>query len=189
MLNGSVAEHLKINPSAYASGVLDPERHMQLVQELPKIIRIAGISEAHVFTALPSVPPEIKQWVRAYPSHKAKGGTGLALVGSTVGKQYLPLIVGAFLRNFIDARLKMVKAVISDSDATSCEVLCIPNFFVSGGAGTTPNWILNALVGVLEERRYAQRMTVVGIEDWSRMAADHGPTVAEIAGTYQRVNV
>jgi hypothetical protein len=108
----------------YATGVLDKEVHDRLVADLGTYTRDAGIQPQWVWTKLSKTcGPTEMDYVRKFRFHQDAGAVhGLCYVresGSDADvEEHMSAIAGAFLRNFIRARVMTVHRVLSTSITT-----------------------------------------------------------------------
>lgn len=171
----------------YASGVLDEDVHGQLVRDIDRIARDAGIAKSWIWTPAGKVLSEAEvSWLKKFRSDER---CGLAYVGSDFEVETrMSAIAGALTRNFIRSRVMTANAVIdamSEGDLPPLTCLLIPNFFADGGQ---PTWRVNLLYDLLLDRMAKGQKTVLGITSLKDMEASYGSPVRKfVQAHYQLV--
>ncbi len=162
------------------NSVLDPEKHKRLLADLPGICSVARIPQRYVHeTMVGRNSDEEIDFVRHYRTHLDAAIPGLVIVGATNPQERCMGIVGALLRNYIDARLWTVNDLLDKTmGAQEATVLCIPDFFVGTKHGKQfasheIRRIHSALIG----RQAVNRMTVLCINDGQGVMETYGSMI------------
>lgn len=180
---------MKVPEEVFSSGLLDKVHHERLIANLDNVSKIAGVPPKFVWTKLSAFcSKEEIEWVRRI---RSADSSGLALTGklsSSVDNKMM-VMVGAFLRNYIDARVMTVQDVIQrlkDDDMPSPTVLLVPNFCVEKGeGGDIPQWQVSSLLGLLHTRLSKQQKTVLYAPSLSALEKQYGqPFRAHVEAHY-----
>ena len=171
---------------AYESGVLLPEVHNRLVQDIDRIARKANIPESMVLMKMSSFgcSEEEIAYVRKLKAMSAQGVYGLIYKGKE-GKysvlSRMMAVAGACLRNFVDARVMTLQDVFQatkDNAMPEPTVLLIPNFYASKSeGGHVPDWHLANLLGLLYSRQSKGLQTFLYVSDLKAMRSDYGDLI------------
>ena len=170
---------------AIAAKVIDPEVHRGLLGDLEFYTNIAGIPSSMVLKPMSDFCGEEEQnYVSRYRSLPDADIFGLIYTGQAnaiTAHTKMMAMTGAYLRNFIDARLLSVQDVIRmvKGHETQPTVLLIPNFFIQEGrGGRQAQWEIPELLGLLLDRHAAEKQTVVYVDSVVDMAKEYGPLFA-----------
>jgi hypothetical protein len=167
----------------YATKVLFPEHHARLVQGLPGYAQDAGIQAHWVWTPLADHVGDIEcSYLKKFPILRAAGQVnGLVLTRKTVEAdpfEHMSALTGAFVRNFIRARLMTLQSVLQqlkDGDHIEATVLLIPNFFHSKEeGGSILQWQATHLYDLLLQRAAKGVHTVLYATSIVEMGAVYG---------------
>jgi hypothetical protein len=184
----------------YATGVLDKEVHDRLVADLGTYTRDAGIQPQWVWTKLSKTcGPTEMDYVRKFRFHQDAGAVhGLCYVresGSDADvEEHMSAIAGAFLRNFIRARVMTVHRVLEhldNNDPIEATVLLVPNFFLSKKeGGDLSKWHVTTLYDMLSERALAGKQTVIYASSIPELKAEYGTAFGRMVDArYLKVEV
>lgn len=167
---------------AYATGVLIPEVHSRLAQNLEHFARRANIYESHVLNKMSKFScslPEIS-YVKSVRRQYESGLYGLMYSG----KENSPVltrmmaVAGACLRNFVDAKvvtLQELLADLKDGNPPDVSVLLIPNFFIAKeNGGKIAEWHIAELLGLLYARMARKQQTFVYVSDFQALVKTYG---------------
>jgi hypothetical protein len=164
--------------------VLDPVVHARLLLDIDHVCETANIPPMYLHRRMaPYCRDHEIAWVKGYPQAKIEGKiAGYRLIGKNSEPRCMA-ICGAFLRNFIDARVVTLNKLIDDAqkgEAPDPTVMIIPNLFVAtqGGKPLTA-WQVSLLYDVLLARMVSGRMTVVYVEDMDALANAYGALMRE----------
>lgn len=187
---------MMINP--YGSGVLKPSRHAALVEKIDYHAGRANIPVDCVWTSLrmePGVTQAEIDYVLGIRRHHEDGVHGLVYVGPGTNRdpiRMMELVVGAMLRNAIQARLLDISQVLypsSETDDPMCHVLAIAGPYPAARSFLTTE-TGSQLTGVLGLRRMRRHQTIVHVSDFAAMESAYGPSLgAFIQKHYQRVDL
>jgi hypothetical protein len=167
----------------YATKVLFPEVHNRLVLGLKGYAEDAGIQPHWVWTPLADHVGEIEcSYLKKFPGLRAEGQVnGLVLTRKTVEAdpfEHMSALTGAFVRNFIRARLMTLQSVLQqlkDGDHIEATVLLIPNFFHSKEeGGSILQWQATHLYDLLLQRAAKGVHTVLYATSIVEMGAVYG---------------
>lgn len=173
-------EHVKQNFKYYKSQVLDPEKHMRLVQDISRIADMANIPSIYIYTSMITYCSQKEiEWVKAMRRHQDDGITGAVFVGKTPGlEDRMMAMAGCLIRNFVDARVYTVQGVIEKlrgNNLPECRVLLIPNFFLlKDSGGDIPSWHISSLLGMLYSRFSKGLFTIMYVQDMQRLGEAYG---------------
>ncbi len=163
----------------YESGVLKPELHGRLVENIDAYAKDAFITVDWISSRLTDYcgEPEI-EWLRRFKFHHQEKCYGLCLTGdSSTVIDRMSAMAGGLLRNFIRARVMTLHTILSDDapDLTGTTALLVPNFYLTkGGGANIPQWKIGELQDLLMNRRLQGLMTIVYVEDMAKMGNDYG---------------
>jgi hypothetical protein len=174
-----------MNP--YEVGVLDRKIHERMVKAIDRYAQQAGIPVAAICTHLAHYVGEDEQeWVSEYlASPRNDPPPGLLYVGAwpDVGTR-MTGIAGAFIRNFVDARVVTVHQLV-EADFPDCAVLLVPNFYAPGGNLTA--WRAAKLVDGVLVRLHAGRPVVLHVADLDTMETAYGAPLRNALGVLKGV--
>jgi hypothetical protein len=170
----------------YKPGLLHPEFHQKLVENIERVCSLGRIPALYVY-AIPlskycdeadcKYVEEFRQW-------KKKGITGMAYVGDVPHvADRMMAIAGALTRNYVEAKVmsvqELIQSVKDDSVPTSTCIL-VPNFYLpKDQGGSIPDWQVSMLMAVLMERFAMGLQTVLYIQDLKKMERDYGRPMVE----------
>lgn len=180
---------MKVPEEAFASGLLDKAHHERLLADLDKVVEIAGVQPKFVWTKLSSFcGQEDIAWVRQFRSADTDGLAYTGKLDHPVETKMMA-IVGAFLRNYIDARIMTVQEVIArlkDDSMPVPTVLLIPNFCIEkGDGGDIPQWQVSSLLGLLFSRVSKGLKTVIYTPSLAALEKNYGqPFRAHVEAHY-----
>lgn len=185
-----------IATKAYESNLLKPEVHDRLVRDIENVAKGAGIPMSLIWTPLATnCGPEEVEYVRKLRHHASEGVAGFAYIGRKPAGPIatrMMAMAGAFLRNFVNARVMTVQEVLAlskDDKLPNPSVLLVPNFFIGKEqGGSIPAWQVSLLLGVLYNRQAEGLQTVLYIEDMDAMATQYGDVFkSHVMGSFVRV--
>jgi hypothetical protein len=166
------------------ASILDPMVHGPLLADLAHVCETANVLPEFVrCSAKPFLTAAELRWVRYFKKHR-KSGCGLVLTG----KQAIPpeikfqAIAGVLIRNYVDARVISVHTLLSlveDDELPVPTVLLIPNLYLASQSKALPAWRLHALHDLLIQRRCSAKVTVVYVEELTKMEIAFGPVFAQ----------
>lgn len=181
----------------YEPGLLDPNKHQKLVENLERVCAAGRIPPLYVYGC-----PLSKfcagldlDWVREFYAWPGKSVAGLAYVGAVSGvEDRMMAIAGALTRNYIEARVLTVQEVIAyvkDDDTPLCSCLLIPNFYLPNDqGGKLPDWQVSMLTSCLMARFARGLQTVLYITNEKKMTLDYGAMLAShVDGHYVHMEV
>lgn len=135
--------------------ILDPEKHYRLIQQRHAVAQRAGLGAAHISAIWETLPPIVtrnqRQWlvnvIYKNPSHVLFRG------GSKYVSECFRALVGALLRNEVDARLMTVEEVVQivmEGEQLEAGVLFISDFAVEDEPRSEP--VKRKITGVVRQR-------------------------------------
>ena len=159
---------------AYEQGVLDRKVHQRLAADLEAFAARAGIPPEAICTALGEyVGRKEEDWVRWVLKNRRNPSPGFAYVGNWRDVQRrMAGMCGAFVRNFVNARVLTAERFIEERPTTS--VVFIPNFH----PGRMPGWKVAQLTDAFMERA-GTKSTVITVGSFEALREDYGPAVAD----------
>lgn len=161
----------------YEAGVLDEEYHARLIQSLPLVMEQAGIPKKFILgSAKDFVPQADLEWLRSYAALREEGSAGLVYVGVEDASIRLMALVGAFIRNYIDARFVTLQDVLEklkNGVDYSPSVVAMPNFF-SGTGASVPSWQASQLLGWLYDRHAKEKTTLLYVSSMEELKKTYG---------------
>lgn len=154
---------------AYTSGVLNKEFHDRLIRDIDVVSESAGIPPKFLWSKMSEMCQEADiEWVKSIPKSMDHG---LVMVGSGFKKADHPVtdrmmaMAGAFLRNYIEAKvmpLQDVLTALKNDSMPSPTILLIPNFCLANtDGGSVAPWQIGSLLGLLYSRLSRNQKTVV----------------------------
>lgn len=167
-----------IPEDVFSIGILSHEYHERLLSDLDRVVETAGIPKHFVWSKMSEycTEPEVA-WVK----RMRKGQDhGLAYIGkkNKAIEDKMMAIVGACLRNYIDARLMTVQEVLTrlkNDTMPQPTVLLIPNFSLEKkDGGDIPQWQVSSLLGLLYTRLARGLKTVIYISDLNSLSMFYG---------------
>lgn len=185
-------DHLTRNRHRYASGVLNPKDHFNLVEGLSAHLEAAGIPEQYVVNPVSNYcSGGLVEWLLHIPSLISIGKGHLTLVSGTNEIPTVSAIVGCCLRNYISARLITVQSLaesLKEGDKPGVTVLVISNFAMNAtGHSGLPHWQIATVSGYLQERMSKACATVVVVDSRHTVAKHYGPHIEELLFNTYRV--
>lgn len=188
-----IADHRDRFSTAYASGVLSPDTHYRLVEDIDGYAARAGIQPADIWTGLAGRVTDLEiDYVRGYRRHVSEGVPGLLYVGQawqTPVPDRMALLAGAFLRNFVSARLVGCEALVGETfrgeALVDIDVLLIHDLAPSGAQGHDAK--RRVLSSIIADRAVARRQTVVSAASRNAIVQQIGEQAAEIIDGYAKV--
>jgi len=174
-------------------GVLDPERHAQLIAQREEIARDAGIPVHLLWQKLPAALTAAERaWLAGFHRHRARGAAGgrcgLLLTGDAPALdplQRIGALAGCLSRNFVRARvvplLDALEAV-ADGAPIAATCLLIPDFVPERAAvREAPAWRVAQLTALLTARWSASGLqTVLYAPSLADTAREYGGFVADL---------
>lgn len=175
--------------------VLDKQVHARLIQDMEHVCQTAGLARKYVENSMMgNAEPEEIDWFKNYRVYRQEY-SGLLFVGKQPKiEDRIYYLCGAFLRNFVDARVMTLQAVLpqKDDEATNAfdpTVLLVPNLHVKthGGKPLT-SWQAQALYDLVLSRMSAGKQTVFFVEDMEQLGKDYGLLFQEhLFNHYKRI--
>jgi len=172
-------KHLAKYKIWYESGVLIPEVHYRLVEDIDNICASAGVPPIYLTRSMEGTCSEDElDWFRGNPLSPFSDTSGLVYDTFTFNEERLILLASAFLRNYINAKIMSLQEIIdvcSKGGSPSCTVLLIPNFYLSkDSGGDISSWKPSYLLGMLYSRMSKGLLTVMHCESISGMVSNYG---------------
>jgi hypothetical protein len=161
----------------------DKQYHAQLLADIDNIAATANVQVKYIKTSMYDmpvpVPEQVIDFVRKYRKFRGDNETGLLLEGLPHADVICQAMVGAFIRNYIDARIIPIHALIDHHERHEikplmCSVLLIPNLYVQALEKGIPRWKMNRVYEILMQRATAGKPTVVWVEDRLQFAKAYG---------------
>ena len=169
-------------------GVLDPERHAQLIAHREEIARDAGIPVQLLWQKLPALTAAERDWLTRFHHHRGEGRCGLLLTGEAPALdplQRIGALAGCLSRNFVRARvvplLEALEAVaVGAPIAATC--LLIPDFVPDRATvRDAPAWRVAQMTALLTSRWSASGLqTVLHAPSLADAGREYGGFVADL---------
>lgn len=162
--------------------VLDPTRHYRLIQQRHAIAQRAGLGAAFMPAIWEALPPVVtrsqRQWlvntICKQPQHLIFRGTSVHVADC------FRALVGALLRNEVDARLMTVEEVVQivmGDDVLDAGVLFISDFAALDEPRTEP--VKRKVTGVIRQRINAGAPTVLYASDLTAISKTYGQAFSQ----------
>ena len=173
---------------AIEAGIIDEVQHIQLLSDIAGYTRTAGIPEHFVWTSATEYcgDDEIEYINTIKKSLQGRDGdnNGMVYVGDVEGapvNERMMSIAGVCLRNYINAKVMTVQAVLEALKAqtmpSNVSVLLIPNFFSSrADGGRIAEWEVANLLGLLYQRQQDGKHTVLHVSNLKELGKEYGPS-------------
>lgn len=175
-------EHVLEHARLYRSGVLKPELHYRLVEDLQHYAMMAGIQESDIITPFSSVlgTEKERQYLCKFSSVLSPVKIGFRYVGlfDPDVSHRMAIIAGTLLRNFISVRLITAETLVTEvvnGHTPDNTALLIPDFAPTGLKIT--NMRRQILQTVLFERANVGKKTFIGIANEENVAGGYGVDV------------
>lgn len=177
--------HMRKYQKYYAAGILVPEVHAQLVESMEGYCQVANIPDAFVYRIRMDkyCSADEINYVKTYKRTRRVGIAGFMYAGRSVGvDERMMAMTGAFLRNYIDARLMTIQQVtqkLKEGEDVDASVVLIPNFVSSSARSKPPGWVVDSIQGWLLSRYARQRPIVAYIKSMVALRASWGDVVRD----------
>lgn len=170
----------------YKPGLLDPEFHQKLVENIDRICSMGRIPALYVYgVPLSKYCDEAdRKYVEGFRSWKKKGVAGMAYVGGVPHiADRMMAIAGALTRNYVEAQVMTIQEVIQsvkDNNTPTSTCLLIPNFYLpKDQGGSIPDWQVSMVMAMLMERFAQGVQTVIYVQDLNKLERDYGRPMLE----------
>lgn len=178
----------------YASGVLQEKHHAGLVADLDSYAFDAGIQKHWICLPLPDdFPQAAREYLRQFRAQANAGVSGIVLTGENkFGRveSHMAAMSGAFVRNFIRARVMTLGTVIDmlpKNEMPELACLLIPNFFLSSAdGGNVAPWQVSALFDYLTYRHITGVQTVLYATGLDALAKEYGSAFRSMIEAHYR---
>jgi hypothetical protein len=168
--------------------VLDPVRHLRLMADIDHIAGVAGINPSYIrHSMIPHCDSVEVDYVMNFRLYRDTV-SGLLLVGKTDIEERCFAICGAFIRNFIDARVVTLTTLLdaAESHATpDPTVLLVPNFYMSAYGKTLPAWKIATIYDILLQRAAENKQTILGMDNFAAMKQSYGGSIVNHLKKYK----
>lgn len=171
---------------AIEAGLIDEVQHIQLLSDIAGYTRTAGIPEHFVWTSATDYcgEREIEYIGTIKQSLNDRDGQNIGMVyvgdvdGAAINERMMS-IAGVCLRNYINAKVMTVQAVIDalkqQTMPSNVSVLLIPNFFSSRkDGGRIAEWEVANLLGLLYQRQQDGKHTILHVSNMKELAKEYG---------------
>lgn len=167
--------------------ILVPEKHYRLIQQRHGVAQRAGLGAAYISAIWDPLPPIVsrnqRQWlvnlIYKHPQHRVFRG------GVTHVAECFRALVGALLRNEIDARLmtveEIVQIVMSD-EVLDAGVLFISDFAVEDEPRSEP--VKRKMTGVIRQRINAGLPTAIYASSITAISKIYGAAFAQEVSSF-----
>ncbi len=163
--------------------------HYTLCQQLDSIADVAGVPVSLLNQSMREfcTKEEVEYVIHLFQHDDA----GAIYVGHTDDVMVkMMAITGACVRNFIDARVRMLHDVlkgIKGDNPIDSRVVLIPNFCIGNSDRGIADWESTHLFGWLQDRAFSKKPTFLGVSDFVHVEKRLGSLVANfIKNNYTR---
>lgn len=180
------------HPAFDAGGMLRHDVHLPLVRDLDRVCEVAGIprhKQHLVWTPLSeSVDDGVRTWFDRYNTPQRKG---LLLVGDAHrAHEDMMALAGAFIRNYVDARLLPVQGLtqaLMSGSAPEPTVALVPDLHSHRGAPMA-DFKIALLGGWLTDVYHRDGTAVVHVSNWKQFKSAFGEDAAgHVRTRYSRI--
>ena len=172
--------------------ILNKDFHARLLQDIETVATVARVPVSFLHRSMTYYCPKpIVDWVKSYPDYMRDDSGGLCLTGKiTDVDTQMRAIAAAFLRNYVDARVINIHALVKpEEDPENPTVLLIPDFYIKSVTGSIAftNWQLRELYGLLLDRFINRRATILYVQDFTKLKAEYGDAVYELIKAHWQI--
>lgn len=165
------------------TGILDAVKHERLIADLDHVKTTANIPANFITHSMTEfcTPGDI-EFVKNYPKLKAQGCAGLLMVNESNADTRMMAMCGAFIRNFIDARVIPLNTLLSmqeEGEQAMSSVLFIPNLFIRSAGKSLPSWKIQVIYDLLLARYVGGKTTIAYAEEMNGMEMAYGQMFAD----------
>lgn len=181
---------IKVPKEAYDSGVLDKDYHALLLQDLPAVCAVAGVVPRFVWSSMIGYcgPAEVR-WMTHLRNESGSGMLYRGVLDKPIEDKMMAL-VGACLRNYVDARMIMVNDLVNQIKAETVEypsVLLIPNLCLdTTSSPALQPWATQLILGHLITRMSRNLKTVVYVNDLNILERNYGSSFKDHLWTHYK---
>ena len=183
----------------YASGVLKPSVHGQLVAGIKTYAANANITPERIWTSLydTDASQDESQYIKAFRRQAMNENYGLVFVGKDPTRNVVDAmanLAGAMVRNFCRARIMCVAEVfdiMEERGFPEHTCLLIPDFHLESSIKQpAPKGWASKLTSLLFDRQTRGLQTVLYVSDMSDLKLEYGRAISRLIETsYQIVEV
>jgi len=172
--------------------MLDQVEHARIIQDFEQVCMTAGVQGKFLHESMTAHCGDIEvDWVRNFNKYRLQGQSGLLLEGVLRPDVRCQAIAGAFLRNFIDARVIPLNTVLELKDAgnmPSPTVLLIPNLFVAATSKNVPAWKVQIVYDLFLERTVQGKACVAYVESLTGVTTAYGKPFGDFLKGFKLVS-
>jgi hypothetical protein len=160
--------------------ILDDLQHARLILDMESVCAQANVPAKFIHQSAKNwCGPGELDWIAQFHSYRTQYA-GLCIEGGIGHANRCMAVAGALLRNFIDARVYNLNALIEEKgEVVDPTVLLIPNLCFESYGKTLPAHEVQKLYDVLLKRFIANRPTVVCIESMKGLEQAYGALLSE----------
>lgn len=164
--------------------ILDSKVHARLIADLDSIAAKARIPVHYIHTSCKDyLSADEKAWFAHLHGHVEHDVYGLVLSTKPNGHPVevkLFAMCGWLLRNFIDARVITMDALIGEDEPPDPTVLLVPNFYTPSSGNPFAGWQLQKLHSYLFGRMSQGRLSVICVEDFKMVEKCYGKAIHQL---------
>jgi hypothetical protein len=169
---------------ANTKSMLDAVEHSRILADLEGVCLTASLPQIYLHHSMAEFcNPIDMDWVKNFKQYRSEGVGGLLLLGASAETRSMA-ICGALIRNFIDARIMTLNALIEDKERQDPTVLVVPNLFFALHGKPLTSWQIQTLYDALLHRLTVNKPTVVYVESMASLRSEYGPLVADHIETH-----
>lgn len=162
--------------------VLDPVRHRRLLDDIEHICAVAHVPQKFVAESMTSYCDSTEvDYVVNFRLYRTLH-PGLLIHGKPNAEERSMAICGAFIRNFIDARVVTLSKLLEYAESGNVPdptVMVIPNLYVASYGKTLPAWKVASVYDILISRWTANKPTIAVVESLPGLQQAYGLAFAQ----------
>jgi len=160
-------------------GCLDKEYHARLIEMLYDVSRQAHIKTEYITTSAANWCTEAEMaWLQSFHMDTLSK-SGLVVVNRRNSINAMSAMVGALIRNYIDARVIMTHELI-DMEPREITAIAVPNFYLhSINAGSVAKWEAPMILEWLWARYSAGKKNILFVENLASMRTEYGTAISD----------
>ena len=183
---------IHVPDSVFESKILDKEFHGRLLADLERLSRKAGIPAHYVWSRLAEFCTEDEiAWVRKMRSDEDHGLIITSSSPTIPVECKMMAMTGAFLRNYINARMLSVQevlAMVKASGGVQPTVALVPNFSMSkSDSASVAPWESASLLSWLYSRLVDGQKTVLFVGSMKTLEEVYGEAMLKHLKTHYRI--
>jgi len=188
---GATEHHMAKHAAVYDKGILLPETHHNLVDQLDEVAKAARIAPYWIssvsMTAINCTAAEL-EYAAGFRQWKDSNVAGAIYFGSLDSFQdRMNAMCGALIRNFINARMVPVKTIctrIKSKQDIEGTAIFIPNFLVGENQYEWADWDKSGFYDWLYQRNMEGKQTILGSKSMKAVKSMFGDSLYEYVANH-----